>query len=264
MSPIVKWDTIGERRFETGVDRGVLYPTSGIGVPWNGLTEVAEKPQGGDPTPYFIDGIKYLNWPLNEDYQASLKAYTYPREFEPHDGSADTGKGLFVGHQPRRPFGLSYRTRIGNDVDGIDNGYKIHLVYNVIASPTERANQTLGADPSAIDFSWALTTTPVKLLGKKASAHLIVDSTRTDPYLLRALEDILYGTDTTNPRLPTGQEILDFFDEWITLLIIDHGDGTFTASGPDDVVYMVDSTMFEIDWASAVYISSDTYTLTSL
>lgn len=259
-----KWDAVGERRFETGVDRGMLYSSANRGVPWNGLTSISEKPNGGEPTPYFIDGVKYLNWPVNEDFQANLSAFTYPREFEPHDGMSDTGKGLSIAHQPRRPFGLSYRTRVGNDIDGVDHGYKIHLVYNAIASPSERANQTLSTDPEAIDFSWALTTTPVKLAGRKASAHLVIDSTRTDPYLLRELEEILYGTEAANPRLPTGQEIIDFFDNWATLIVIDYGDGTFTASGPDDVVYMADPTTFVIDWASAVYISNDTYTLSTL
>ena len=259
-----KWDQIGERRYEVGVDRGMLYPNVGSGVPWNGLTEITESDSGGEPTPFYIDGVKYLNWPSNEDFSATMKAFTYPLEFEPHDGTADTGRGLSIGHQPRKPFGLSYRTRIGNDVDGVDHGYKIHLIYNAIASPSDRANKTLGGEISPVDFSWALSTTPVQLTGRKASAHLIIDSTRTDPYLLRELEEIIYGTVAANPRLPTGQEILNFFDEWVTLLIIDHGDGTFTASGPDDVVYSIGTDLYEIDWASVIYTSPTTCTISTL
>lgn len=265
VNPITsKWDQIGERRYEVGVDRGMLYPNVGSGVPWNGLTEITESDSGGEPTPFYIDGVKYLNWPSNEDFSATMKAFTYPLEFEPHDGTADTGRGLSIGHQPRKPFGLSYRTRIGNDVDGVDHGYKIHLIYNAIASPSDRANKTLGGEISPVDFSWALSTTPVQLTGRKASAHLIIDSTRTDPYLLRELEEIIYGTVAANPRLPTGQEILNFFDEWVTLLIIDHGDGTFTASGPDDVVYSIGTDLYKIDWASVIYTSPTTCTISTL
>lgn len=259
-----EWNKQGQRYFEDGIDRGVLYTLDGRGVPWNGLTAVEEKVNGGDPGSYYIDGVKYLNVPGPEEYSATLKAFTYPREFEVHDGSLDNGLGLQFENQPRHPFGLCYRTLIGNDVDGIKHAYKLHLIYNVLASPTDKSYKTIGDNVDPMDFSWALNVTPEPMLGMRPTAHLVVDSRRTDPFLLRELEEILYGTKDKPARLPTGAELREFFDEWITLMVIDHGDGTFTATGPDDVIKMVGNGVYEIDWRSVVYTSSTEFTLSTL
>lgn len=210
MSKIV-WDQIGERLYETGVKQGVLYiPTNGVyskGVAWNGLTAVTESPSGAEATALYADDIKYLNLMSNEDFGCTIEAYTYPEEWAACDGSASLAAGVSIGQQPRKIFGLSYRTTLGNDVDGTDYGYKLHLVYGGLASPSEKAFSTINDSPEAITFSWEVTTTPVNVTGHKPTAHLEIDSTKADKTLLAALEAILYGSDDTEPRLPLPDEI---------------------------------------------------------
>lgn len=211
MSKIV-WDAIGEHTFETGVRNGVLYlkDTEGAysnGVAWNGLTSVSESPEGAEPTDLYADDIKYLTLMSAENFKATIEAYTYPVEFEECDGSATIAKGVVIGQQSRKPFGLCYRTAIGNDTDGNEHGYKLHIVYGCQASPSEKQYSTINDSPEAITFSWEVSTTPVNVTGKKPTATLIIDSTKADKAKLTALEAILYGSESTEPRLPLPDEI---------------------------------------------------------
>ena len=211
MSKIV-WDAIGEHTFETGVRNGVLYlkgveGTYNTGVAWNGLTSVSESPEGAEPTDLYADDIKYLTLMSAENFKATIEAYTYPVEFEECDGSATIAKGVVIGQQPRKPFGLCYRTAIGNDTDGNEHGYKLHIVYGCQASPSEKQYSTINDSPEAITFSWEVNTTPVNVNGKKPTATLIIDSTKADKAKLTALEAILYGSEEQEPRLPLPDEI---------------------------------------------------------
>lgn len=211
MSKIV-WDAIGEHTFETGVRNGVLYlqgveGTYNTGVAWNGLTSVSESPEGAEATDLYADDIKYLTLMSAENFKATIEAYTYPVEFEECDGSATIAKGVVIGQQPRKPFGLCYRTAIGNDTDGNEHGYKLHIVYGCQASPSEKQYSTINDSPEAITFSWEVNTTPVNVNGKKPTATLIIDSTKADKAKLTALEAILYGSEEQEPRLPMPDEI---------------------------------------------------------
>ena len=213
MSRLV-WDKTGERLYETGVKNGVLYiPASGVyskGVAWNGLTAVTESPSGAEATALYADDIKYLSLMSTEEFGATIEAYTYPDEFAECDGSADIADGVTIGQQTRKTFGLCYKTTIGNDVDGNGYGYKLHIIYGALASPSEKAYATINDSPEAISVSWEITTTPVNVTGAKPTASLVIDSTKADPTKLAALEDILYGKDgdgSAEPRLPLPDEI---------------------------------------------------------
>lgn len=223
--PKIIWDDTGKRIYETGVDHGVLYPVTSDGkfengVAWNGLSSVSQSPSGAEASPIWADNIKYLNLISAEEYAATVEAYTYPDEFAECDGSAAVATGVYAGQQIRKKFGLSYRTQLGNDVKGTDYGYKLHLVYNCLAAPSEKAYQTINDSPEVISFSWSISTTPVNVTGTaniKPTATLEIDSTKVDAAKLKALEDILYGTNGESgaegaaPRLP-------FPDEVITLI----------------------------------------------
>ena len=214
MSKIV-WDATGEKLFETGVDRGVLYLRDEggdytNGVAWNGLTSVNESPSGAEPNNLWADNIKYLALVGAEEFGLSVEAYTYPKEFAECDGSAELTTGVTIGQQSRKTFGFCYRTLLGNDVDGDSHGYKLHLVYGCLASPSEKGYQTKNDNPEAITFSWDITTTPVNVTGFKPTACLIIDSTKVAAEKLTALETILYGSDSgssTTPRLPLPDEV---------------------------------------------------------
>lgn len=212
MSKLV-WDQTGERLFETGVKQGVLYPQEGgvypKGVAWNGLTAVTESPSGAEATPLYADDIKYLNLLSNEEFGATIEAYTYPDEFASCDGSAEIAPGVVIGQQKRKAFGLSYKTTLGNDVDSYDHGYKLHLVYGALATPTEKAYATINDSPEAITFSWEITTTPVAVKGFKPTAIVTVDSTKVSAEKMAALEEILYGTDDQEARLPLPDEVAE-------------------------------------------------------
>ena len=207
----VIWGSQGERLYETGVDRGVLYPPFGHGVSWNGLVSVKENPSGGAPKPYYIDGFKYLNVATSEEFEATLEAFSSPTEFGICDGTVSISNGLFVTQQPRREFGLSYRSRLGNDVDGVDHGYKVHLVYNLLASPNNQDNATLSENVDPSIFSWGLTAVAPKLSGYRPTAHFSIDSRHTPPLLLQEIEDLLYGTGLANARLPSAMELIALF-----------------------------------------------------
>ena len=211
----LQWDKTGERVYESGVDHGVLYVMDGTGaygtgVVWNGLTAVTESPSGAEPNPQYADNIKYLNLISAEEFGATIEAFTYPKEFEQCDGTASLAPGITIGQQARKTFGFSYRTKVGNDVEGQDAGYKLHLVYGALAAPSERAYSTINDSPEAITFSWEVTTTPVAVAGHKSTAILTIDSTLVDEADLTALEDLLYGptTGTGTPKLPLPAEVM--------------------------------------------------------
>lgn len=207
------WDGIGERLFETGLDHGVLFPmnTTGsydVGVAWNGLTAVNESPDGGEPNDHYADNIKYATIMSAENFKATIEAFTYPAEFEACDGSAEIATGVTIGQQARKKFGLSYRTKIGNDVDGEDHGYKVHIVYGCLATPSARNHETINESPEPMAMSWEVSTTPVEVTGYKPTAHLVVDSTKVDSGKMEALEKILYGDSSSEPKLPTPAEVI--------------------------------------------------------
>lgn len=211
MSKLV-WDQTGERLYETGVKYGVLYVQEGAaypkGVAWNGLTAVTESPSGAEATALYADDIKYLNLMSAEEFGATIEAYTYPDEFMACDGSASLSEGVYIGQQARKSFGLCYRTTVGNDVVNNDYGYKLHLIYGALASPSEKAYSTINDSPEAITFSWEVSTTPVNVTGHKPTACLTIDSTKADPTKLAALEAILYGAESTEARLPLPDEVV--------------------------------------------------------
>lgn len=209
------WDETGKRFYETGVEKGVLFPVVsgayGPGVPWNGLINVNEKPSGAEASPLYADNIKYLNLVSNEDFGLTIEAYTSPDEFAACDGSAEIAPGVFIGQQNRSTFGFSYVNKIGNDTDGMDHGYKIHLVYGCLASPSERNHGTVNESPEAETLSWDVTTTPVKIPGFKPTAHISIDSTKVGATELAALEAILYGSEGAESKLPLPEELITIF-----------------------------------------------------
>ena len=211
MSKLI-WDQSGERTYETGVKQGAMYPQGADGsyvngVAWNGLTAVTESPSGAEPTALYADDTKYLSLTSAEEFGATVEAYTYPKEFEECDGSAELADGVVIGQQARKAFGLAYKTTIGNDVSGNDFGYKLHIIYGAKAAPSEKAYASINDSPEAITFSWELTTTPVSVEGFKPTATICIDSTKADPAKLAALETIIYGSDTAEARLPLPNEI---------------------------------------------------------
>ena len=206
------WDESGKRLYETGVEKGVLYVQGENGqyengVAWNGLTAVTESPSGAEPTALYADDIKYLELFSAEEFGATIEAYTYPEEFEACDGSASLGTGVTIGQQDRKAFGLCYRTIVGNDVKGNENGYKLHLIYGAKAKPSEKAYATVNDSPEAVTFSWEVTTTPVNVAGFKPTASVTIDSTKIEAGKLKAIEDKLYGTETQEATLPLPDEI---------------------------------------------------------
>ena len=211
--PRLTWDDLGKRFYETGVKQGVLYPQVGgaypKGVAWNGLTAVTESPSGAEPTALYADDIKYLELISNEEFGCTIEAYTYPDEFKACNGEGTLAEGVTIGQQTRVPFGFCYRTVLGNDEKKNDYGYKLHLVYGATASVSEKAFQTINDSPEAITFSWEVTTTPVAVKGFKPTAILTIDSTTIAADKLTALEDILYGKDEAEARLPLPDEIAE-------------------------------------------------------
>ena len=210
------WDQVGERLYETGVDHGVLYLPDATGVyntgfAWNGLTTVTESPSGAEASPQYADNIKYLNLISAEEFGGTIEAFTYPDEFAECDGSAVPVDGVILGQQGRKQFGLSYRTQVGNDLEGTDHGYKLHLLYGCQAAPSEKAYGTINDSPEALAFSWEITTTPVPTTGYKPTSLIVIDSTVVDPADLTALETILYGAAAVEPELPTPDEVIALF-----------------------------------------------------
>ena len=266
--PLMTWDDAGDRKFELGIDRGMLYVGTEVGVPWNGLLSVAETLSGGDASAFYLDGVKYLNQVNSEEFAATITAYTYPNEFEACEGSVQDEEGLipdsgvFIDKQAKVPFDLSYRTTIGNDLDGLEHGYKIHLVYNALAVPQGVTYSTRTQTVSPTNFAWAITTTPEKLDGRKPTAHLTIDSTKAGINFMKEIEKILYGSDNIAPRMIRPNELIQMSREWFNLKITDHGDGTFTAEG--HAVKITGPDTFVIDWPSIKMVSEDTYIIDPL
>ena len=214
-APLV-WDETGKKLFETGVSNVALYPqdTTGVygtGVAWNGVTNISESPSGAEATTLWANNGKYLNLYSVEEYASSIEAYTYPDEFAECDGSAEIAKGVSIGQQTRKSFGLAYKTLIGSDTDGNDHGYKLHLVYGCKAAPSERSHATVNDSPEALSFSWEISTTPVSVTGHKPTASVEIDSTQVDPAKLAAFEKILFGSDTAAASLPLPDEVATHF-----------------------------------------------------
>lgn len=212
MAKIV-WDEAGKHFYETGVSNGVLYPQSANGeypkgVAWNGLISVSENPSGAEANPLYADNIKYLNLISTEEFGATIEAYTYPDEFAVCDGSAEIAQGVSIGQQNRKAFGLCYKTVLGNDTDGNSLGYKLHIIYNALAAPSEKSYSTINDSPEAITFSWEINTTPIQVAGFKPTASIVIDSTKLESGKLKKLEEALYGTDSEDAKLPLPAEIL--------------------------------------------------------
>jgi hypothetical protein len=214
----LQWDLTGERQFETGVDHGVLYLPDGTGaystgVAWNGLVSVTESPSGAESNKQYADNRVYLNLMSAEEFGATIEAFMYPEEFEQCDGTANPKIGVSVGQQARKAFGLSYRTKLGNDVDGNNHGYKLHLVYGALAAPSEKAYTTVNESPEPITFSWELTTTPVEVSGLEPTAIMTINSTKVDAASLASLEDLLYGTESGEAELPLPDDVIALFTD---------------------------------------------------
>ncbi len=207
----LKWGSAGERFFETGVDQGVLYLPAQPGVAWNGLVAVSENLTGGDATGYYVDGVKYANVAANEEFEATIVALSSPPEFAVCDGISQIHNGLFATQQPRKPFSFSYRTLVGNDVDGQEHGYKIHLVYNALAAPSNKTSGSVNSQAVPSGYSWDITTLPPAITGYKRTAHLVVDSRYSDSEVLSDVEDLLYGTSMTAPAIPTPDDLIAMF-----------------------------------------------------
>ncbi len=261
--PKLTWGDVGQRFYESGVDRGVLYVGSDPGVSWSGLVSVSETVIGGESKSFYFDGIKYSNTSSAEEYGATIEAFTYPDEFAVCDGTEIPLSGLYVTHQRRRQFGFSYRTKIGNDTLGADYGYKIHLVYNALAQPSQRANKSISDTVDPNNFSWTITTRPPAIENFRRTSHIVIDTRLASPDVLSAIETIIYGSDAAAARLPTIAEVFDIFAASALFIVTDNGDGTFTATGPDYLVGMIDDTTFQIESPYAIYLDDTTYTLSS-
>lgn len=258
------WDKIGERVYQTGVDHGVLFLHGQSGVVWNGLIDVEES-SASEIKAYHLDGVKYLEVMSPTDFAGKLKAFTYPDEFDTVNGIGHVNEGFSLYDQPHKSFNLSYRTRIGNDIDGLDHGYKIHILYNVLAKPEVFSFDTLKESAvTPIEFTWGLTGTPAKLDGFRPTVHISIDSTKTDPIILELIENQLYGTEFSDASLPTILQLADYFGYLGALIIVDHNDGTWSAIDESDTyITMLNTTTFWIENADAVYLDSDTYTISS-
>jgi hypothetical protein len=259
--PVLVWDRPGARVYETGLDRGVLYLPDGSAVPWNGLTAVIEK-FDKTVTPVYYDGMKISDMVTLGDFAASMKAVTYPEEFSELEGVAPLRPGVYAGDQPPQTFGLCYRTQIGDDIAGDVSGYKIHILYNVTATPAEKTYASYTSDPSLVEFEWELTAIPEDVPGMRPTAHFILNSSELDPWLLEELEAMLYGSTHAAAALIPMPELVTYMTEWFRVKITDHGDGTWTAeSSREGFIHMITEELFELTHVNAVYIDEETYIL---
>jgi hypothetical protein len=229
------------------------------------LVSVKESPVEGTAKPYYVDGVRYLTRTTPEEYEGEISAFTYPDEFAQCDGTEALAAGLLVTNQYRKPFGLCYRTRIGNDISGADHGYKLHLIYNAMVAPASIEHRTVDDTPDPIVFTWFITATPATIPGRKPSAHLIIDSTKTDATLLAAIEDLLYGSDINTPTLPTPTELFALYggSTAATVVVVDNGDGTFTVTAPDSVLTFIDASTFQLNTTAVVDHGDGTFTVQS-
>lgn len=260
MSRLV-WDDIGEKVYETGLDQGVLYLPSGVGVPWNGLTELIEQ-FNKSVVPIYYDGMKVNDFVVLGDFSASMKAVTYPEEFVEIEGLAPIKDGVFYADQYPQTFGLCYRTKIGNDIESDTLGYKLHIIYNVTAIPKDKPFTSMGASPSIIEFEWQITAIPEEVPGFLPTAHIVLDSTKIDPWLLEEIEDILYGSTSAEAALVPMSDLVEHISGWFRVQIIDNGDRTWTAiSIRDGFIFEDLDRLFTIINVNAVYLNDTTYLL---
>jgi hypothetical protein len=260
---VLTWDEVGERVYQSGVDRGVLYLKDGTVAVWNGLVSVEESPTWELKTSY-LDGVKYLEMMVPSEFQAKLEAFTYPDEFDTVNGIARVTPGLSYHDQPSKSFSLSYRTRVGNDLEGLDLGYKIHVIYNVIALPDSSSYGTIQDSPEATTFAWTLTGVPPKLENYRPTVHVSIDSRTTPPEVLELIEGKLYGTDDSPPSLLPIDEIASYFDYVGALIIIDYEDGRWLAiDNPGTFISMLSPTQFQIDNADTTVVDANTYTIST-
>jgi hypothetical protein len=256
------WDQVGDRLYENGVSRGVLYGFDGVGVSWNGLVSVEESVDTEVEAVHF-DGIKFNDIVTIGDFTAVLRAFTYPEEFLFYDGTLEDQTGFYIMNQPKSRFGLSYQTKIGDDISS-DGGYKLHLLYNLTAIPSSIAYQTLTLETEPIEFEWSISAIPEEIENFRPTAHVVFDSRKIDRHLLADIESVLYGDEDNEPRLPSLRGLSTFIRKWQRLIIIDNGDGTWTAETTvDGIINMLDATTFEIISEAAVFIDADSYTLSS-
>lgn len=257
------WDDTGKRTYEAGLDHGVLYLANGSGVAWNGLVSITEDLGSVDAEAVYFDGRKHIDAKSYGEFSATLNAFTYPDEFLEYSGFAQLENGLFAANQGAKEFGLSYRVLLGNDINGIDAGYKIHLLYNLIATPamTSYISTSNTNDPNV--FSWAITSIPEKVPGYRATAHAVIDSRYLETSLLEEVENTIYGTSTLSPNLPSLTEFVELLTSDFLIRIVDHGDGTWSAIGPGANVSMTSATEFQVVGVDGSYSDADTYTISS-
>lgn len=262
MTAIV-WDETGTHYYETAISNGVFYDEDGHGVPWNGLTAIEENVSNQVQAVHF-DGLKFNDIVTVGDFTAVMRAWTYPDEFLPYEGILEDQKGFYVVNQPGSKFGLCYQTKVGNDLDGIEHGFKIHLLYNLTALPAQKMYQTLSLDVEPHEFEWTLTAIPEAIENYRPTAHVIFDSRRMDPWLLEDIMSIIYGDEDNDPYLPPLKGLATFIRKWDRLIITDHGDGTWSAESPrEGQIVMIDETTFEITADTAIYLDPDTYQISS-
>ena len=254
----LSWSNPGERLYEFGVDHGVFYPVDGTGVAWNGLITVKEAPSDLVDDVQYIDGQKYSRFQEPDSFSGQIEAYTYPDEFIPYDGYDDG-----FSSQYRKPFNFSYQTRIGSSEDN-NLGYKIHLVYNALVSPTTRKNSSINSSSDVEPFSLDLTTNPIAIPGSKPTAHLIIDSRIMYSWAMEELQNLLYGTETTPPQMPQPKDIIDLFERNAILRVTDHGDGTFTVDGPSEAIQNIGPNKWSITWPSVIFLNGNLYQISSL
>lgn len=259
----ITWDQLGERFFETGISKGVLYKEDGYGVPWNGITAVEEDDSDSVESVHY-DGTKVNDIVTLGDYTATLKAFTYPEEFLFYEGIIEDQTGFHLHNQPRTQFGMSYQTKIGSDLAANEAGYKIHLLWNLTALPANRLYQTLALDTTPLEFEWALSAVPEPIENFRPTAHAVIDSRKIDAELLADIEEILYGSEDHDARLPPLKGFATWIRGWQRLVIIDHGDGTWSAESPlVGQIVMLDDTTFQIQTPTAEFIDADTYNIWS-
>lgn len=260
---MIVWDKVEDRTYETGLDRGVLYLPDGSAVPWNGLTSIIES-FDKESSPVYFDGMKISDLVVLGDFEATMTAVTYPEEFVELEGLAPVKQGLFYADQKPQTFGLCYRTKIGNSLEGDEVGYKIHIIYNLTAIPNDKTYASTGSDPSLVPFEWKITAVPEELPGFRPTAHIVIDSRDIDPWLLEDLEMMLYGTSTVESVLIPMPDLVEFINEWYRVQIVDNGDGTWTANSlREGLIFVNLSGYFEIVGVNAVYLDDDTYMISN-
>lgn len=260
--PELVWDRVGERTFETGLSRGVLYLSDGSGVVWNGLVSVVES-FNAESSPVYFDGMKIQDGIIPGDFSATMTAVTYPDEFVEIEGLAGPKRGMFYGDQMPKTFGLSYRSQIGNDLEGAEAGYKLHILYNLTAVPGDKTYASQSSDPSLMEFEWTITGVPEEIPGFRPTCHIILDSRDYDPWLLEEIEDMLYGTLALEATQIPMQELIEYVNTWYRVQIIDNGDGTWTANTDREgfISFVGPPGYFSMTGVNSVYTDEDTYIL---